>query len=136
MIEITKNKIDVARIIATVSDPGAGGIDVFIGTTRNKTQDKGVEKLDFEVYEPMAIKELQKIVNRARDQWPILKHAISHRTGVVEIGEEAVVIAVSTPHRQAAFESCQFIIDELKKTVPIWKKEIFEDGDIWVAAHP
>ncbi|MEP1781274.1 molybdenum cofactor biosynthesis protein MoaE, partial [Reichenbachiella sp.] len=118
MIEITKDRIDVARIIAAVSDSGAGGIDVFIGTTRNKTQGKAVVKLDFEAYEPMAIKELQKIVDRAKSQWPILKYAISHRTGVVEIGEEAVVIAVSTAHRQAAFESCKFIIDELKKTVP------------------
>jgi len=136
MIEITKDKIDVAKLIASVSDDGAGAIDVFIGTTRNKTSGKTVIKLDFEAYEPMAVKEIQKIVERAQSQWPILKYAIAHRIGVVEIGEEAVVIAVSTPHRQAAFESCRFIIDELKKTVPIWKKEIFEDGDIWVAAHP
>lgn len=136
MIEITKTKIDVAKLIAFVSDEGAGATDVFIGTTRNKTSDKAVVKLDFEAYEPMAIKELQKIVDRAKAQWPILKYAIAHRVGVVEIGEKAVVIAVSTPHRQAAFESCKFIIDELKKSVPIWKKEIFEDGDVWVAAHP
>lgn len=136
MIEITKNKIDVASLIATVSDEGAGATDVFIGTTRNKTSGKPVIKLDFEAYEPMAIKEIQKIVDRAKEQWPILKYAVSHRVGIVEIGEEAVVIAVSTPHRQAAFESCKFIIDELKKSVPIWKKEMFEDGDVWVAAHP
>ncbi|SMD32700.1 molybdopterin synthase catalytic subunit [Reichenbachiella faecimaris] len=136
MIEITKTKIDVAGLIAAVSHEGAGATDVFIGTTRNKTSDKTVVKLDFEAYEPMAIKELQKIVDRAKQQWPILKYAVVHRVGVVEIGEEAVVIAVSTPHRQAAFESCRFIIDELKKSVPIWKKEIFEDGDVWVAAHP
>ncbi|MEP2023795.1 MAG: molybdenum cofactor biosynthesis protein MoaE [Reichenbachiella sp.] len=136
MIEITEHKIDVPTLIAAVSHDGAGATDVFIGTTRNKTSEKAVVKLDFEAYEPMAVKELQKIVDRAKEQWPILKYAISHRVGVVEIGEEAVVIAVSTPHRQAAFESCQFIIDELKKTVPIWKKEIFEDGDVWVASHP
>ncbi|WP_420583185.1 molybdenum cofactor biosynthesis protein MoaE [Reichenbachiella sp.] len=136
MIKITEQKIDVAALIAAVSHEGAGATDVFIGTTRNKTSDKAVVRLDFEAYKPMAIKELQKIVDRAKSQWPILKYAISHRIGVVEIGEEAVVIAVSTPHRQAAFESCKFIIDELKKTVPIWKKEIFQDGDVWVAAHP
>lgn len=136
MIEITEQKIDVAALVASVSDAGAGATDVFIGTTRNKTSEKAVVKLEFEAYKPMAIKELQKIVDRAKTQWPILKTAISHRVGVVEIGEEAVVIAVSTPHRQAAFESCKFIIDELKKTVPIWKKEMFEDGDVWVAAHP
>lgn len=136
MIEITPHKIDIPRLIAHVSDDGAGATDVFIGTTRNMTSDKMVVRLDFEAYEPMAIKEIQKIVDRAEAQWSILKYAVVHRVGTVEIGEEAVVIAVSTPHRQAAFEACKFIIDELKKTVPIWKKEIFEDGEVWVAAHP
>lgn len=136
MINITKDKIDVNKLIASVSDEGAGATDVFIGTTRNKTSEKSVVKLEFEAYEAMAIKELQKIADRAMAHWPILKYAISHRVGTVEIGEEAVVIAVSTPHRLAAFEACKFIIDELKKTVPIWKKEIFEDGEVWVAAHP
>lgn len=136
MVEITHDKIDVSRLISHVSDGSAGAIDVFIGTTRNKTSGKAVAKLDFEAYEPMAIKEIQKIVNRACEQWNVLKYAISHRVGLVEIGEEAVVIAVSTPHREDAFAACKFIIDELKKTVPIWKKEAFEDGDVWVAAHP
>lgn len=136
MIEITKHKIDISRMIAHVSDEGAGATDVFIGTTRNKTSDKRVVRLDFEAYEPMAIKEIQKIIDRAKDQWPILKYSVVHRVGTVAIGEEAVVIAISTPHRQAAFESCKFVIDELKKSVPIWKKEIFEDGEVWVAAHP
>lgn len=136
MIEITHHKIDIPRLIAHVSDEGAGATDVFIGTTRNKTSEKKVVKLEFEAYEPMAIKELQKIVDRANEKWPILKYAVVHRVGTVEIGEEAVVIAISTPHRQAAFEACKFVIDELKKTVPIWKKEIFEDGEVWVAAHP
>ena len=92
--------------------------------------------MEFESHESMAIKELQKIVDFAKANWVISKVAVSHRVGVVEIGEEAVVIAVSSPHRQAAFEACKYIIDTLKQTVPIWKKEIFEDGDVWVAAHP
>lgn len=136
MIEITANKIDVARLLAEVSHPGAGAVDLFVGTTRDNTSGKKVIKLDFEAYKPMAIKELKKIADRASDQWPILKYAISHRIGVVDIGEEAVAIAVSTPHRKEAFEACHFIINELKKTVLIWKREIFEDGDVWVAAHP
>ena len=136
MIEITPHKIDTAKLVAEVSHPEAGGIDVFIGTTRNQTKGKPVKRLEFESFEPMAIKELQKIADFAQAEWPILKFAIAHRVGIVEIGEEAVVIAVSSPHREAAFKACRYIIDELKKTVPIWKKEVFEDGDVWVAAHP
>lgn len=136
MIEITPDKIETQKLVDHVVDGGAGAIDVFIGTTRNNTSGKQVNKLEFESYEPMAIKELQLIVDRAKKKWPILKYGISHRIGVVEIGEAAVVIAVSTPHRNEAFEACRFVIDELKKTVPIWKKETFEDGDVWVAAHP
>ncbi len=136
MIQITKNKIEVSEVIQSVGHPEAGGIDVFIGTTRNKTKGKSVLRLEFESYEPMAIKELQKIVDRAKEKWDILKYAVVHRIGVVDIEEEAVVIAISSPHRDAAFQACRFVIDELKKTVPIWKKEIFEDGEMWVAAHP
>ncbi len=136
MIEITDTMIATQRLIAEVSCPEAGAIDVFIGTTRNSTASKKVLQLEFESHESMAIKELQKIVDFAKANWVISKVAVSHRVGVVEIGEEAVVIAVSSPHRQAAFEACKYIIDTLKQTVPIWKKEIFEDGDVWVAAHP
>lgn len=136
MVEITKQKIDVAQVIAAVADPGAGAIDIFIGTVRDKTSGKTVLKLDFEAYEPMAIKEMRKIASRAKAQWSVIKSAIVHRIGEVEIGEEAVAIAVSTAHRKDAFEACRFMIDELKKSVPIWKKEIFEDGEVWVAAHP
>ncbi|PIB34602.1 molybdenum cofactor biosynthesis protein MoaE [Reichenbachiella sp. 5M10] len=136
MIQITAQKIDVAWLMEQVEDDQAGAIDVFVGTTRNNTDGKKVVKLDFEAYEPMALKELQKIVDRASSRWSILKYAVVHRVGVVEIGDKAVAIAVSTPHREDAFLACKFIIDELKKTVPIWKREVFEDGDVWVAAHP
>ncbi|MFY0627188.1 MAG: molybdenum cofactor biosynthesis protein MoaE [Reichenbachiella sp.] len=136
MIEITAHKIEVQKLIDHVTDGGAGAIDVFVGTTRDNTSGKGVRKLEFESYEPMAIKEIQSIIDRAKNKWPIKKYAVAHRIGIVEIGQEAVVIAISTPHRKEAFEACQFVIDELKKTVPIWKKETFEDGDVWVAAHP
>lgn len=84
----------------------------------------------------MAILEMQKIADLICSKWPIHKIAIHHRLGVLDIGEIAVIIAVSSSHRKAAFEACEFAIDTLKKTVPIWKKEVFEDGDIWVAAHP
>ena len=136
MIEITENKIDVQAIISSVSHPEAGGIDVFIGVTRNNNSGKKVIKLEFESHKSMAIKELNKIITKASEKWDIKSVSISHRVGLVEIGEEAVVIAVACPHRSDAFEACRYVIDSLKKTVPIWKKEIFEDGDVWVSSHP
>ena len=84
----------------------------------------------------MALSELAKIVDQAFENWPVTKIWVEHRTGILQIGEEAVIIGASAPHRDASFTACRFVIDELKKTVPIWKKEVFEDGDVWVAAHP
>ncbi len=136
MIALSKNKIDIAKVIQAATSDQAGAIDVFIGTVRNKTKNKKVIRLEFEAYESMAIKELEQIKALAFEKWPILKIAIVHAIGVLEIGAVPVVIAVSTPHRKDAFEACEFVIDELKKTVPIWKKEFFEDGEVWVSSHP
>lgn len=138
MIDIQINKIALnpQACIDYVTNDGAGGIAVFVGTVRNQTQNKNVLRLDFEAYEPMAISEMRKIAVLAREKWPVQKIAIHHRVGSLVIKEVAVVIAVSTPHRKAAFEACEFAIDTLKETVPIWKKEFFEDGEVWVAAHP
>lgn len=136
MIALTKEPIDVTSVIDAVKDQGAGAIDVFIGTVRDQTNKKAVIKLNFESYEPMAIKELTKIADQAKSKWTINKLAIVHRVGVLHPGEIPVVVAVSTPHRKDAFEACRYVIDTLKQTVPIWKKEIFEDGEVWVAAHP
>ncbi|WP_020531335.1 molybdenum cofactor biosynthesis protein MoaE [Flexithrix dorotheae] len=136
MIKITDQPINITEVIELVNASGAGAIDVFIGTVRNKTQEKQVTRLEFEAYDGMAVKEMQKIAESAKSKWPVQKIAIYHRKGVLEIGEVAVVIAVSTPHRKDAFEACQFAIDTLKQTVPIWKKEVFEGGEEWVSAHP
>jgi molybdopterin synthase catalytic subunit len=116
--------------------PESGGIDVFIGTVRHATKSKSVIRLEFEAYEPMALTEMEKIVKQAFEKWPVQKALIHHRTGVLNVGEVPVIIAVSAAHRAAAFDACRYIIDTLKETVPIWKKEIFEDGEVWVAAHP
>lgn len=109
---------------------------MFIGTVRNATKGKPVMRLEFEAYEPMAVAEMGKITQQVFEKWPANKILIHHRTGILEVGEVPVIIAVSAAHRAAAFEACRFIIDTLKQTVPIWKKEIFEDGEVWVAAHP
>ncbi|MEL6652717.1 MAG: molybdenum cofactor biosynthesis protein MoaE [Bacteroidota bacterium] len=135
-IELTEAPLLPQTAIDQVSDPSCGGIDVFIGTVRNHTQKKSVERLEFEAYGPMAKKEMAKIAQAAMERWPVKKIAIHHRHGRLEIGEIAVVIAVSTAHRADAFAACKFAIDTLKESVPIWKKEIFEDGEVWVAAHP
>jgi len=135
-ISIKMQPLNEAENISFVQDDQAGGIDVFIGTVRDRTEDKNVTHLEFESYEAMAVSELRKIIERASEKWSLLKISVHHRLGKVEIGEAAVVIAVSAAHRDAAFNGCRFIIDELKKTVPIWKKEVFEDGEIWVSAHP
>lgn len=109
---------------------------MFIGTVRDSTQDRRVLRLEFEAYESMAIAEMRKIAEEVQRRWKAQEVAIHHRVGVLNPGEIAVVIAVATPHRKAAFEACQYAIDTLKETVPIWKKEVYEDGEVWVAAHP
>jgi molybdopterin synthase catalytic subunit len=135
-IKILASQIDVLSSIDYIMSPESGGIDVFIGTVRNATKGKKVVRLEFEAYEPMALKELKKLASQALERWPVQKILIHHRIGVLEIGEVPVIIAVSAAHRDAAFDACRYIIDTLKQTVPIWKKEIFEDGEVWVAAHP
>ena len=135
MIKLTEEPIDVQAVVAEAQSGNAGAVNVFIGTVRNRTSGKKVVRLEYEAYDKMAVKKIEEVVAEAREKWPVEKAAVVHRKGVLQIGEAAVVIAVSTPHRKASFEACEFIIDTLKQVVPIWKKEIFEDGDVWVAAH-
>ncbi|HEY9177245.1 MAG TPA: molybdenum cofactor biosynthesis protein MoaE [Flavipsychrobacter sp.] len=135
-ILLSTEPLDVSYCISLVQSPECGGIDVFIGTVRSQTKGKQVVRLEFEAYERMAVKEMRKIADQAMSNWPVHKIAVHHRTGVLQIGEVPVVIAVSAAHRDAAFDACRYIIDTLKQTVPIWKKEVFEDGEVWVAAHP
>jgi len=133
---ISEETLSVEAAQKFVSTNGSGGIAIFIGTVRNKTNNKTVTHLEFEAYEPMAIKEMQKIAEAAKEKWKIHKMAIYHRVGTLSIGEMPVIIAVSSAHRAIAFEVCRYAIDSLKKTVPIWKKEFFEDGSQWVSVHP
>lgn len=106
-----------------VQDPSCGGIALFVGTVRNKTQNKEVTLLDFSTYEAMALKEIEKIAIQALERFDVLKIAIHHAKGALKIGEIPVIISVSSAHRKASFDACQYAIDTLKETVPIWKKE-------------
>lgn len=135
-IQLNKVTLNLSDSLKFVSSETVGGIVNFVGTVRNHTKGKTVLFLDFEAYEPMAISEMHKIARIALEKFEIHKIAIHHRIGTLSIGEIPIIISVSSSHRNAAFEACQFAIDTLKKTVPIWKKEHFEDGEIWVSANP
>ena len=135
-IKISSEKLNLQECYDFVADPSCGGIAVFVGTVRNATQNKEVTQLDFSTYKPMAIKEMQKIADATMEKFGVTKIAIHHAEGLLAISDIPVIITVSSPHRKAAFEACQYAIDTLKETVPIWKKEFFEDGEVWVNAHP
>lgn len=135
-IKITSDKLNLQECYRFVEDASCGGISSFIGTVRNDTQGKEVTKLDFSTYKPMAIKEMQKIAELTLEKFDIYKIAVHHAEGVLKIGDIPVIIVVSSKHRKAAFAACEFAIDTLKETVPIWKKEYFSDGAVWVNAHP
>lgn len=135
MIEITAEPIDVQKIIAAASSDDCGALNVFLGTVRNHSRGKDVNRLEYDAYPAMASKMIQRIVDEAGEKWDVRKTAISHRTGVLAIGDVAVVIAVATPHRQDSFAACQYIIDRLKEIVPIWKKEVAVDGETWIDSH-
>lgn len=128
--------INVQEALDFVESPDCGGVVLFVGNVRNETQGKKVEKLFFECYEPMAISEMEKIAQHTIENLGIKRIAILHIRGEKFPGETVVVIATAAPHRGIAFDACEYAIDTLKQTVPIWKKEFFEDGAIWVAAHP
>lgn len=135
MMEIVEHAIDVAAVTAAVADPGTGATVTFIGTTRDHNDGRTVTQLEYEAYPEMALAEMRKIGATAKERWPISKIAIVHRIGPVPIGEASVVIAVSSAHRGAAFEACHFAIDRLKEVVPIWKKEHFKGGEVWIGSQ-
>jgi molybdopterin adenylyltransferase len=123
--------LDIAGIMASVEDASCGAISSFVGTTRDTFQGKKVMKLEYEAYVPMAMKKLRELCETAAARWDVKKMTIYHRTGHVPVKEASVVIAVSSPHRRDSLECCAWAIDELKATVPIWKKEFFEGGEVW-----
>jgi len=128
-----KDPIPVTDLVATAGNDSDGAIITFIGQARDKSRDKGVSHLEYEIYEEMASSEMKKIIDDSYDQWPITDCVVVHRYGTVNIGETSIFIAVSSPHRDDAFKACRYIIDTIKKTVPIWKKEFYSDGSQWIS---
>ena len=135
MFRVINQTIDLQELVRFVTDPEAGAIATFIGTTRNHNDGRKVIALDYDGYPEMAEKELARIGAAAHKQWPICRMAIVHRLGPVQITESSVMIAVSSGHRAAAFAACRFAIEEIKRTVPIWKKEVFEGGEVWIGTQ-
>ena len=131
-IALTRDPLDTAQAAARVTGPDAGGVAIFLGITRAEKGPGGnLVALDYHAYDEMALKELSKLVDLARARWPVRSAVIWHRLGAVNVGEASVIVAVSCRHRAAAFEACAWIMDELKKLVPIWKREVFEHGAKW-----
>lgn len=130
--ELTTTPIDVGAVARRVVRPECGATVTLDGYAREWTRGRRTLFLVYEAYAPMAMREMERLVRQAHEKFEIAHIGIVHRTGRLEIGETSVVIAVSAPHRRAAFEACEWAIRELKRTVPIWKKEFFEDGEVWV----
>ncbi|WP_218031920.1 molybdenum cofactor biosynthesis protein MoaE [Dictyobacter kobayashii] len=132
IIQLTREPLNRDALIAAVSHPSIGGIVIFEGVVRDNARGKQVRYLEYDVYEEMAQQQIATIIAEARQHWPIERVAIAHRFGRLEIGEASVIIVVATPHRGEAFEACRYLIDTLKSTVPIWKKEVATNGEEWV----
>ena len=133
--QITQEPIHLDELTAFVADPGAGAMATFVGTTRDSNEGRRVVRLEYECYPGMAEKEMEKIGQEVLERWPVKKVAMLHRLGRVDIGEASVAIAVSSGHRHAAFEACHYAINQLKETVPIWKKELYEGGEVWIGSQ-
>ena len=135
LCEITQTSINMQELTDFVADPAAGAMATFVGTTRNTNDGRLVTRLEYECYPGMAEKEMKKIAVEVLQRWPLKKIAMVHRLGRVDIGEASVAIAVSSGHRHAAFEACHYAINQLKETVPIWKKELYEGGELWIGSQ-
>ncbi len=135
MIQITQQPLDPERITSQVRRDTNGAVVTFLGTTRNNFEGKRVLVLEYEAFEEMAVKKLEEIRQELRAEFCIEDIAIAHRIGTVPIGQISLVVAVASPHRQEAFLACHRAVDRVKEIVPIWKKEVFEDGSRWVACE-
>ena len=132
---ISELPLDEAEVVARVDASDAGGVVCFVGNVRDRARGHSIEYLEYEAYPAMAEREMDKIAVEATQKWPGTRVAIAHRIGRLEIGEAAVIVVAAAPHRAEAFEACRFAIDTLKRTVPIWKKEMATDGEYWVDDH-
>jgi molybdopterin synthase catalytic subunit len=134
-IRLVDEAPDVKACTEWLLETECGGIDIFIGKIRSINDGKHVVQISFEAYKPMALKELKHITDHVSEQWKVARILIHHRLGMLRAGDIPVIVGVSASHRAEAFEACRYIIDTLKQNVPIWKKEYYENGSVWINAH-
>src|SRR5687768_13727070 len=134
LIAVTAAPLDLQTLTLAVAhdDTGDGAVVSFAGLVRNKNQGRAVSFLEYEAYEPLAVRALQRIVDEAREAWPSARLGVHHRTGRLELGEASIIIVAASPHRAAAFAACRYTIERVKQIVPIWKHEHFDGGDVWL----
>jgi len=129
---VTSDPLDVSAVSAIVSSADCGAVATFVGLVRNENGGRRVLWLDYEAYEPLAVKSFVRIDEEAGERWPSIALAIYHRVGRLDVGEASVVVAAASPHRAAAFGACRYAIERIKQIAPIWKHEHFEGGEIWI----
>ena len=130
---LTRSRISLDTLLAEVSSPERGGTCVFLGTVRNGPAEDGVTAIEYSAYEAMVEAEFGRLVADARGRWPEARIAVRHRLGTIPAGEASIAIAAAAPHRAQAFEACRFVIEEVKRRIPVWKKELRADGsEVWV----
>jgi molybdopterin synthase catalytic subunit len=132
LVEITTRRIDVGQLEARVGHPGAGARLVFVGTVRDSKHGRAVLGIDYEAYTPMAEKVLARIGRDILSRWPVLRLALVHRIGALAVGDASIAILLACPHRAEGFEALRYGIEAVKRDLPVWKKERFEDGEVWV----
>jgi molybdopterin synthase catalytic subunit len=134
LVAVTSAPLDLDGLIRELSGSGSGdgAVTTFLGLVREENLGRRVSYLEYEAYEPLAVRALQRILDEAREQWPATRLGVHHRTGRLELGEASIIIAAASPHRADAFAACRYTIERVKQIVPIWKHEHFEGGDVWL----
>jgi molybdopterin synthase catalytic subunit len=135
MFAVTHEPLDPTALVESVRQDESGAVALFYGVVRNENMGRNVQYLEYDVYPEMAVKKMREVADEVSAKYPITGIGVLHRVGRLEIGETSLLVAVSSAHRVAAFEACHFAVDRIKQIVPIWKKEVWEDGEEWIEGH-
>ncbi len=136
LFEVTSRPLDPQRLVDNVRKDESGAVALFLGVVRNNSRGRRVLYLEYDAYPEMAEKVMRQIAGEGMERWPLTDVAMQHRTGRLDIGETSLLIAVSSPHRKEAFEACHYLVDRFKAVVPVWKKEVWEGGEVWIEGEP
>jgi molybdopterin synthase catalytic subunit len=135
MFAITREPLDPAPLVDAVRRDESGAVALFYGVVRNENMGRNVQYLEYDAYPEMAIKKMQEVADEVRAKFPVTGVGVLHRIGRLEVGETSLLVAVSSGHRGEAFAACHYAVDRIKQIVPVWKKEVWEDGEAWIEGH-